>query len=124
MEIKQTLGTIHTSFPRALPSYLPSLLTASLLHLQTLYPTFAHYYISSSDTIPGSSEDDSVDLTQLVIPLMDFVASVARGGKAKEWFNAEDGNRAKTLIGNVIQWVQMTDEDVSVRGCIQPTLLK
>lgn len=47
---------------------------------------------------------------------MDFMAAVARGGKAKEWFYAGDGNRAKTLIGTIIQWVQMTDEDVSVCG--------
>lgn len=105
----QTLDTIHTSFPRALTPYLKDLLTASLNHLQALYPTFARFYLSSSESVPRSSEDESIELPQLICPIIDFVAAVTRGGKAKEWF---DGGNLAALISAVFNFVQMTDEDV------------
>jgi hypothetical protein len=106
----QTLDTIHTSFPRALTPYLKDLITASLNHLQTLYPTFAQYYLSSSESVPRSSEDESIELPQLICPIIDFVAAVTRGGKAKEWF---DGGNHAALTSAIFNFVQMTDEDVS-----------
>ena len=65
--------------------------------------------------MPCTSEDDSVGLPQLVCPIMDFTAAVTRGGKAKEWFSVGDGDggNGKKLIESVIQWAQMTNEDVS-----------
>jgi hypothetical protein len=111
----QTLETIHTSFPRSLPPYLPAFFSVSLSHLQLLFPTFEKYYISSSSSAPGSSEDDSVDLPQLVCPIIDFTASATRGGKAKEWLDGgeENGGNGRKLIESVVQWAQMTNDDVS-----------
>lgn len=105
----QTLDTIHTSFPRTLTPHLQELLTASLNHFQTLYPTFAQFYLSSSESAPRSSEDESIELPQLICPIIDFVAAVARGGKAKEWF---DSRNLAALVSAVFNFVQMTDEDV------------
>jgi hypothetical protein len=91
--------------------YLNDLLTASLTHFHVLYPIFAQYYLSSSHSVPRSSEDESIELPQLICPIIDFVAAVARGAKAKEWFDA--GN-LHSLILAVFNFVQMTDDDVGV----------
>ena len=107
---QQTLDIIHTSFPRALTSYLPDLLSSSLHHLQTLYPTFVHYYISSSDSVPHTSEDEIIELPQLIVPIIDFVSNVARGGKARGWFDAQ---RFPALVSAIFRFTQMTEEDVS-----------
>jgi importin-9 len=90
--------------------YLNEFLTASLNHFQALYPTFAQFYLSSSEAAPQSSEDDAVELPQLLCPILDFVTAVTRGGKAREWFVEENRTR---LISAVFDFVQMTDEDVS-----------
>jgi hypothetical protein len=90
--------------------YLKDFLAASLNHFQALYPTFAQFYLSSSEPAPGSSEDETIELPQLLCPILDFVTSVARGGKAKEWF--AEGN-LNALISAVFSFAQMTDEDVS-----------
>ncbi|KAF8899297.1 armadillo-type protein [Infundibulicybe gibba] len=107
-QIFKTLDTVHTSFPRALTPYLRDFLTSSLNHLQALYPTFNHYYLSSIDSIPRSSEDESIELPQLICPITDFVAAVTRGGKAKDWFETEN---LTNLILAVFNFVQMTNED-------------
>jgi hypothetical protein len=106
----QTLDTIHTSFPRVLTTYLKDFLSASLHHLQVLFPTFAHFYLSSSASPPSSSEDEHVSLPHLVCPLIDFVSTATRGGKGKEWF---DSGNLQALIGAIINYVQMTEDDVS-----------
>ncbi|KAG5638025.1 hypothetical protein H0H81_002226 [Sphagnurus paluster] len=103
-----TLDTIHTSFPRALTPYLQEFLTDSLVHLQALHPTFEAYYLSSSESVPRSSEDEAIELPQLICPILDFAAAATRGGKAKNWFSTENLN---ALIAAVISFVQMTDED-------------
>jgi importin-9 len=86
------------------------LLSASLHHLQVLFPTFTHFYLSSSVSAPNSSEDEHVGLPHLVCPLIDFVSSATRAGKAKEWF---DSGNLPSLVGAIFNYVQMTDEDVS-----------
>lgn len=91
--------------------YLKEFLSASLNHLQILFPTFTHFYLSSSDSPPGSSEDEHVGLPHVVCPLMDFISSVMRGGKAKEWF---DSANLHILTGAVFNYVQMTREDVGM----------
>jgi hypothetical protein len=106
----QTLDTIHTSFPRVMTTYLQDFLSASLQHLQVLFLTFTHFYLSPSASPPGSSEDERVGLPHLVCPLIDFVSTVTRGGKVKEWFDA--GN-LQGLVGAVFNYVQMTEDDVS-----------
>jgi hypothetical protein len=109
----QTFDTIHTSFPRSLTSYFNDILTLSLNHMRTLFPTFSQYYLSSTESVPSSSEDGNIDLQQLICPILDFVSAVSRGGKAKEWFQKENMD---ALISMVFSYSQMTDEDVSLVG--------
>ena len=84
--------------------------------MTTLYSTFDHYYLKSADTVvPKSSEEDNIELAQLICPILDFVGAVARGGKAKDWFN---GGNESALVAAVFNYVQMTNEDVSfVHSC-------
>lgn len=91
--------------------YLNDLLASSLTHLRAYWPTFVHYYISSSSPVPNSSEDDSIELPQLLCPIIDFISTVARGGKAKAWFSQEN---LTSLIDAVFNYTQMTDDDVSI----------
>jgi len=109
--IIQTLDTIHTSFPRTLTPYLNDFLTSSLNHLHALFPTFSHYYLLNAESAPSSSENDSIDLTQLICPILDFVSAVSRGGKARDWF---DPGNLNNLIASVFGYTQMTEEDVSI----------
>jgi hypothetical protein len=93
-----------------LTPYLKDFLTASVNHLQALYPTFTQFHLSSSEPAPSSSEEESVELPQLLCPIFEFVTAVARGGKAKEWFAEKN---LSILISSTFNFVQMTDEDVS-----------
>ena len=97
------------AFPKVLAPYLPDFLNASLHHLNSLFPTFSHYYISSLSPIPSTSEDDTFDLVQLIVPILDFVATAARSGKAKAWF---DPTTVTALTSEVYSWLQMTSADV------------
>ncbi|KII94307.1 hypothetical protein PLICRDRAFT_50286 [Plicaturopsis crispa FD-325 SS-3] len=108
IQIFKTLDNIYTSFPRAMAPYLNDLLASSLTHLRAYWPTFVHYYISSSSPVPNSSEDDSIELPQLLCPIIDFISTVARGGKAKAWFSQEN---LTSLIDAVFNYTQMTDDD-------------
>ncbi|TEB38615.1 ARM repeat-containing protein [Coprinellus micaceus] len=108
IQIFKTLDIIHVSFPAALSPFLPDFLAASIHHLQALYPPFERYYISSSDSVPQTSEDETVELTQLICPVLDFLASVVRGGKARSWFV---NDHLSALIVSVFKLAQMTDED-------------
>ena len=109
-QLSQTLDLIHTSFPRALASSLPEFLTASLNHLTVLYPTFSHYYLSATEAVPSTSEDESIELPQLLCPIIDFLSTVIRGGKAREWLGEEN---MLSLVVSMFNYVQMTDDDVS-----------
>ncbi|KAI0778993.1 ARM repeat-containing protein [Trametes elegans] len=108
IQVFKTLDIVQTSFPRALTPHLKDFLAAALTHLSTLFPTFTHYYLQSAVSPPRSSEDESIELTHLVCPMLDFVANVARSGKAKAWY---EGANLTSLIGAVFSWVQMTSED-------------
>ncbi len=107
--IAQTLDTIQTSFPRVLAPHLKDFLSSALVHLSALFPTFTHYYLQAAVSVPRSSEDEIIELTHLVCPMLDFVANIARSGKAKDWF---EGENFASLISAVFSWVQMTSEDV------------
>ncbi|PBL00281.1 ARM repeat-containing protein [Armillaria gallica] len=113
IQIFKTLETIHTSFPRALVPYFDDLLSASIAHLNLLYPTFDQYYLTSSEPIPPSSEDEPVHLSHLISSILDFMATVIRGGKAKQWFTSE---HSTALIAAVFNYAQMTDEDEDTWG--------
>lgn len=92
--------------------FIVDLLNFSLSHLQGLYNTFKQYYISSSDPVPPSAEDESIELPQLISSILDFVAAIARGGRARDWFALD--TLLPSLIAAVLNFTQMTDTDV---GC-------
>ncbi|KAJ3485236.1 hypothetical protein NLI96_g5101 [Meripilus lineatus] len=96
----KTLDNIFASFSRALTPYLTDLLSAALHHLDVLLPTFYTHYIACTASVPPSSEDETIDLTQLICPLFDFISNAARGGKAKDWFNHTNLNSVITSIFN------------------------
>lgn len=102
---------MHTSFPRALVPHLSDFLSASLNNLRSLYPIFSTYYLAASESVPNSSEDEPIELSQLLCPIIDFLASVIRGGKGREW--VVDENIA-AIVSSMFAFVQMTDEDVNV----------
>ncbi|TFY79832.1 hypothetical protein EWM64_g4180 [Hericium alpestre] len=112
IQIFRTLDTIHTSFPRAIASYLPAYLAAGLAHLQTLFPTFYGYYLSPNpvgDVPQSEDEGEIVELTKLAAPLIDFVSSVARAGRARTWF--DEPGQLGTLIVTLVKWAQITREN-------------
>ncbi|KAG2358745.1 ARM repeat-containing protein [Suillus spraguei] len=92
IQVFKTLDVIHTSFPRAMTSYVRGYLDASLRHLQS----------------PGSSEEETVEIPHLICPLFDFVSNVVRGGKAKEWLQVENLN---SLVSAIFNYSQMTADD-------------
>ncbi|KIY50482.1 ARM repeat-containing protein [Fistulina hepatica ATCC 64428] len=108
IEIFKTLDIIHTSFPRTLTPYLQGLLSAALHHLHVVYPAFVKYYLSATEATPTTSEDNTIELPQLICPIFDFVSSIARGGKAREWFTDDNSLALATAICN---FSQMSDDD-------------
>lgn len=111
IQVYRTLDILHTSFPKVLTPYLPDLLSISVDHLHKLSAPFTQYYLSSdADPVPGTSEDESIDLSQLICPILDFVGAVTRGGKARKWF---DETNTTMLISAVFTITQMTTEEVS-----------
>ncbi|KAF8167572.1 armadillo-type protein [Crassisporium funariophilum] len=109
IQIFKTLDSLHTSFPRALAPSLSEYLTASLNHLRVLYPTFLHYYLSASEPVPSSSEGEPIELPELLCPIIDFLSSVTRGSKGREWLGHDN---LVPLISSIFNYVQMTDDDV------------
>ncbi|KAF8346879.1 armadillo-type protein [Amanita rubescens] len=108
IQVFKTLDTLHTSFPRALTPYLPDFLNSALHHLQIIYPSFVHYYISAADSPPRTSEDELIELPDLIVPIVDFIAAVARGGKAKLWFDAQ---HFPALVSAVFKFTQVGEQD-------------
>ncbi|KAJ7292991.1 armadillo-type protein [Mycena rebaudengoi] len=108
IQVFKTLDTIHTSFPRALAPYLEGYVSMSLNHLLSLYGTFSQCYLSSADSIPRSSENEPIELPQLICPIIDFMGTVTRGGKARGWFSEQN---LSALISSVFAFLQMTNDD-------------
>ncbi|KAJ7269388.1 ARM repeat-containing protein [Mycena haematopus] len=108
IQVFKTLDVIHTSFPRALTPYLSDYLSMSLSHLHSLYGPFSQYYLSSTESAPRSSENESIELPQLICPIFDFTAAVTRGGKSKGWFESQN---LSALVASVFNFLQMTNED-------------
>jgi importin-9 len=88
----------------------------SLNHLRVLYPTFSHYYLSATEAVPSTSEDESIELPQLLCPIIDFVSAVIRGGKCRQWLGEEN---ILSLVASTFNYVQMTDDDVSSSALLQ-----
>lgn len=100
---------VHVSFGRALTAYMPQYLDAALHHLKVTYDAYQHCYILADVASPGSSEDEAVELPQLICPIFDFLSNVIRGGKAKEWLSPQN---LTALMEQIFQYSQMTAEDV------------
>ncbi|GJE89716.1 ARM repeat-containing protein [Phanerochaete sordida] len=109
IQIVKTIDIIHTAFPRALAPYLPDFLTAALRQLCDLFPTFHQYYVLGADTVPLSSEDEKIELSQLASSTLDFIATSTRG-KGKDWFNESNVHQ---LVGAIFNWTEMTADEES-----------
>lgn len=99
---------------------IEDIMNVSLGHLQNLLPTFTQYYVSSTDSVPTSEEDDAVELPRLIGAILDFVSAVTRSGRAKEWVSKQGA----PLVAVVFSYVLMTDEDVSMLSSLATTVLK
>ncbi|KAG1779599.1 armadillo-type protein [Suillus placidus] len=117
IQVFKTLDVIHTSFPRAMTSYVRGYLDASLRHLQVMSETYDTFYISGSGSAPGSSEEEIVEIPHLICPLFDFVSNVVRGGKAKEWLQVENLNSLEeTWATNANAFVAHEEDDTQAYG--------
>ncbi|KAG1848518.1 armadillo-type protein [Suillus subalutaceus] len=117
IQVFKTLDVIHTSFPRAMTSYVRGYLDASLRHLQVMSETYDTFYISGSASAPGSSEEETVEIPHLICPLFDFVSNVVRGGKAKEWLQVENLNSLEeTWATNANAFVAHEEDDTQAYG--------
>ena len=116
----QTLQTIHTSFPRVVAPYLPAYVAAALRHLHALYPTFVRYYLTDSVPVPNSSEGEPIELYRLITVLVDFISDAARQSKSRVSF--DEGTLGK-LVNALVQWTQMTKENVSWPALLRGSLI-
>ncbi|CAE6421477.1 unnamed protein product [Rhizoctonia solani] len=113
-EIYRSLSIIHTSFPKSLSNFTPTLLGYSLTHLNQLLPIFVNYYVrADAESAPTTSSDDpdqQVSLTNLASSLLDYVGSAVRTSVGRSWFESTDG-ALQNYIEVVAGWSQMTQED-------------
>jgi importin-9 len=109
----QALDTIQMGFAKSLAPHYDDLLNFALAHLRALLPTFNRYYLSSSTASPpsASEEDAPIELHMLGCPVVDFLAVLTRGSRAKSWLTASN---VETLIVTLSGWMQMTEDDVSM----------
>ena len=89
--------------------YLPGYVSAALHHLHALYPTFVRYYLTDSVRVPNSSEGEPIELYKLITALVDFVSDATRQSKSRVSF--DEGTLGK-LVNALVQWTQMTKENV------------
>ncbi|KAF8554336.1 ARM repeat-containing protein [Imleria badia] len=112
IQVFKALDVINTAFPRGLKPYVESFLDSSLVHLQSIFSAYETYYINATESVPGSTEDEAVELPHLICPLFDLVSNIVRGGRAKQWLDPKNQNQNLTnLAGVVFRFAQMTTED-------------
>ncbi|KAG8689246.1 hypothetical protein FRC11_003586, partial [Ceratobasidium sp. 423] len=113
-EVYKSLNIIHTSFPKSLATFTPTLLGHSLTHLNRLLPIFINHYVrADAAPVPTTSSDDpdqQVSLTNLASSLLDYVGSAVRTSAGRSWFESTDG-ALQNYIEMVAGWSQMTEED-------------
>lgn len=107
----KALDTIQMGFAKTLSLHINDLLNFALAHLRALVSVFNHYYLSSSATSPpGASEEERpIELPMLGCPIIDFLAVMTRGSRAKSWLSAPN---VESLIVTLCGWMQMTEDDV------------
>ncbi|KAG8219346.1 armadillo-type protein [Butyriboletus roseoflavus] len=112
VQVFKALDVINTAFPRGLKAYVESFLDSSLSHLKSIFPVYEIYYINATESVPGSSEDEAIELPYLICPLFDLVSNIVRGGRAKQWLDPQNQSPNLTnLVGVVFGFAQMTAED-------------
>ncbi|KAL4070440.1 armadillo-type protein [Scleroderma citrinum] len=117
LNLDPALDIIHTSFARAMTAYMPDYLNAALHHLQVTYDVYNHCYITADTTALGSSEDEAVELPQLICPIFDFFSSVTRGGKAREWLSTSNLTALEeTWATNANAFVAQEEDENQVYG--------
>ena len=67
------------------------------------------------DSVPNTSEDDKVELSQLAGVALDFMAGVARQARSKKWFTKE---HLFALVSAIVPWAEITSDDVSFRAVL------
>ncbi|GAB1526914.1 hypothetical protein RhiTH_010088 [Rhizoctonia solani] len=113
-EVYRSLNIIHTSFPKSLSTFTPTILSHSLTHLNRLLPIFINYYVrADADSAPTASSDDpdqQASLTNLASSLLDYVGSAVRTSAGRSWFETTD-RALQNYIEAVAGWSQMTQDD-------------
>lgn len=107
--INQTFDTLQMGFSKSLAPYYSDVLSLALSHLQTLLPTFTHYYLTSENEPPTAAEEDPIDLSMIGCPTIDLIAAITRSSKAKSWLQP---STVETLVLTLCGWIQMTEDDV------------
>ncbi|KAF8131585.1 armadillo-type protein [Boletus edulis] len=112
VQVFKALDIINTAFPRGLKPHVESFLDSSLADLKSILPAYEIYYVNATESTPGSTEDEPVDLPYLICPLFDLVSNIVRGGKAKQWLDSQNQSQNLTnLVGLIFRFAQMTAED-------------
>jgi hypothetical protein len=111
--VHQTLDTLHTTFPRALRTYMPDVLAAALAHLHAYLPAYVAHYVRADEPVPRTSEDDALELPDVAAPIVDFVAAVGRRGRAEAGFAP---GQLGGLVEMVFAWAQISTESVSAEA--------
>ncbi|KAG6380709.1 armadillo-type protein [Boletus reticuloceps] len=112
VQVFKALDIMNTAFPRGLKPYVEYFLDSSLADLKSILPAYEIYYVNATESIPGSTEDEPVDLPYLICPLFDLVSNIVRGGKAKQWLDSQNQSQNLTnLVGLIFRFAQMTAED-------------
>lgn len=114
----QTLNALNSALPRLLTPYLPTFLSLTLAHLNSLLPLFHQYYVAEGATAPPASTPDDPDqeisLPNFASNMIDFLSQAVSGGRARSWFTDNDHVYVGACVRVVAGWTQMTDEDVRI----------
>ncbi|KAH0837873.1 armadillo-type protein [Lanmaoa asiatica] len=102
IQVFKALDVINTAFPRGLKVYVESFLDSSLSHLKSIFPAYEIYYINATESVPGSIEEEAVELPYLICPLFDLVSNIVRGGRAKQWLDPQ--NQSQNLTNLIDTW--------------------
>jgi hypothetical protein len=114
----QTLNALHSALPRLLTPYLPTFLSLTLAHLNSLLPVFHQYHVAEGATAPPVSTpdepDQEVSLPNFASNMIDFLSQAVGGSRVRSWFTDNDYASIGACVRVVAGWTQMTDEDVRI----------
>lgn len=120
-ELFRTFSTVQSCFPRVMTTQLEEYITLSTLQLQTLYPIFYDFYVSSTDSAreppsASSNADDDLesDVPAVACAALDFLTAISRARGAKNVFIQADGQGTKlhqSLVALVLKWSQIRRDE-------------